>query len=338
MGERGAKFGLTLPNRGVITGATTMEEMLALARMADAETIWDSVWVGDSILAKPRLDAIALLGALAVGTERVKLGPACFASTPLRNALLLAYQWASLDYMSGGRTIFVACQGQPAAGRGGNFAEEFAAFGIDPSSRMRRMEEAVDIMRLLTSEESASYEGEYNRFENVTVLPRPVQQPVPIWLVANPDPAKKRNVETALRRVVRYGDGWQTTWNTPESFAQHLSTIKGYAEEEDRDLGEDFEACLYYNINVGGGARGRTRRGQEVPRRLLLHRLRSRAPQEMGRLRLAQEVRRAAPGFHRGRSYDRSPFGWPPTNQKVQFERVTREYCLPYKAAFCREI
>jgi alkanesulfonate monooxygenase SsuD/methylene tetrahydromethanopterin reductase-like flavin-dependent oxidoreductase (luciferase family) len=225
--------------------------MLALARMADAETIWDSVWVGDSILAKPRLDAIALLGALAVSTQRVKLGPACFASTPLRDALLLTYQWASLDYMSGGRTIFVACQGQPAAGRGGNFAEEFAAFGIDPSSRMRRMEEAVDIMRLLTSQQEASYEGEYNRFENVTVLPRPVQQPVPIWLVANPDPAKKRNVETALRRVVRYGDGWQTTWNTPESFAQHLSTIKEFAKQEDRDLGEGFEACLYYNINVG---------------------------------------------------------------------------------------
>ena len=207
MGERNVKFGLTLPNRGVITGATTMDEMLALAQMADKEPIWDSVWVGDSILAKPRLDAIALLGALAVKTERVKLGPACFASAPLRNALLLA------------------CQGQAAAGRGGNFANEFAAFGIDPSSRMRRMEEAVEIMRLLTSEEGAGYEGEYNSFENVTVLPRPVQQPVPIWLVANPDPAKKRNVETSLRRVVRLADGWQTTWNTPESFAQHLSTI-----------------------------------------------------------------------------------------------------------------
>ena len=251
MSKRDVKFGLTLPNRGVITGATTIGEMLELAEMADAETIWDSVWVGDSILAKPRLDAITLLGALAVRTERVKLGPACFASTPLRNALLLAYQWTSLDFMSGGRTIFVACQGQPAAGRGGNFAEEFAAFGVDPSSRMRRMEEAVEIMRLVTSEEEASYEGEYNRFENITVLPRPVQQPVPIWLVANPDPAKKRNVETALRRVVRLADGWQTTWNTPESFAQHLSTIKSYAKEEGRDLGEDFEACLYYNINVG---------------------------------------------------------------------------------------
>ncbi|HZR41613.1 MAG TPA: LLM class flavin-dependent oxidoreductase, partial [Ktedonobacteraceae bacterium] len=90
------QFGLTLPNRGVVTGATTVEEMLALAEKAE-ETGWDSVWVGDSIFAKPRLDALVLLGALAARTKRVKLGPACFASTPLRDALLLAYQWISLD-------------------------------------------------------------------------------------------------------------------------------------------------------------------------------------------------------------------------------------------------
>ena len=84
---------------------------------------WDSLWVGDSIFAKPRLDAIALLGALAARTKRVRLGPACFASTPLRHALILAYQWASLDFMSGGRTVFVACQGQPEGG--GAFDQEF---------------------------------------------------------------------------------------------------------------------------------------------------------------------------------------------------------------------
>jgi hypothetical protein len=48
------KFGLTLPDRGVITGATTMDEMLELAEMADGQPTWDSVWVGDSILASPR--------------------------------------------------------------------------------------------------------------------------------------------------------------------------------------------------------------------------------------------------------------------------------------------
>lgn len=248
MAKQPVRFGLTLPNRGVIIGATTVEEMLTMAEWADGGG-WDSVWVGDSIFAKPRLDALVLLGALAVRTKRVKLGPACMASTPLRNALLLAYQWASLDYMAGGRTIFVACQGQPGAG-GGRFEEEFAAFGVEPSSRMGRMEEAMEILRLTSSQENASFQGEYNRFENITVLPRPVQQPIPIWVTANPDPSKPKMAERALRRVGQYGDGWMTTGNTPQSFADNLEAIRRYGREAGRELGPDFEACLYYNINV----------------------------------------------------------------------------------------
>ena len=157
------KFGLTLSNRGVVTGASTLDDMIALAQRADADERWDSIWVGDSILAKPRLDALTLMGALAVVTDRVKIGPACFASTPLRDALLLAYQWASLDFMSNGRTIFAACMGQNAPG-GGDMMHEFEAFCVAPNSRMRRMEEAIEIMRLLTSEDNVSYHGEYNRF------------------------------------------------------------------------------------------------------------------------------------------------------------------------------
>ncbi len=220
-----------------------------MARKADATPAWDSVWVGDSIFAKPRLDALVLLGALAVETKRVKLGPACFASMPLRPALLLAYQWASLDVLAAGRTIFVACQGQPGAG-GGNFEDEFAAFHIEPSSRMRRMEEAIEILRRTSREENVSYQGEYNQFERITVLPRPVQRPIPIWVVANPDPTKPKMRERALRRVAKYGDGWQTTANTPASFAENLAAIRGFAREEGRALPADFETCLYYNINV----------------------------------------------------------------------------------------
>jgi|SRR5215469_3912864 len=68
MPENKVKLGLTLPNRGVVIGATTVAEMLQLA--ADAESAgWDSVWVGDSIFAKPRLDAMVLLGAIAARTS-----------------------------------------------------------------------------------------------------------------------------------------------------------------------------------------------------------------------------------------------------------------------------
>lgn len=248
MSKRKVQFGLTLSNRGVITGSTTVVEMLEMAEKAD-EAGWDSVWVGDSIFAKPRLDALVLLGALAARTKRVKLGPACFASTPLRNALLLAYQWASLDFLSGGRTVFVSCQGASQTG-GGKFTEEFEAFQVDPASRMRRQEEAIEILRLTSSQENVSYHGTYNQFDTITVLPRPVQQPIPIWVTANPDERKPKLVETALRRVAKYGDGWMTTGNTPESLAENLATIRRYAREEGREPGPDFEVALYYNIHV----------------------------------------------------------------------------------------
>jgi alkanesulfonate monooxygenase SsuD/methylene tetrahydromethanopterin reductase-like flavin-dependent oxidoreductase (luciferase family) len=242
------RFGLTLPNRGVIIGATTVEEMLNMAAWADSAG-WDSVWVGDSILAKPRLDAMVLLGALAARTKRVRLGPACFASTPLRNALILAYQWASLDYMSGGRTVFVACQGQPEPG-GGAFDKEFTALRIEPGSRMRRMEEAIEIMRLTSSAEHVDYAGRYYQFRDVTVLPRPIQQPIPIWVVSNPNLTQVTNVERGYRRVARLGDGWMTTGKTPEDVRESLAMIRGYAQDIGRQLPSNFEVCIYHNINV----------------------------------------------------------------------------------------
>ncbi len=248
MAGGGVKFGLTLPNRGVITGVTTVGEMLQLA--ADAESSgWESVWVGDSIFAKPRLDAMVLMGAIAARTTRVRIGAACFASTPLRNALVLAYQWASLDLLSGGRTVFVACQGKPEPG-GGDFEKEFAHFGIEPSSRMRRMEEAIEILRLTSSRENVDYAGQYSRFRNLTMLPRPIQRPIPIWVTANPDLNKRRNVEQSYRRVAQLGDGWMTTFKSPEEVETSLAMIRGYARDMGGELKPDFEVAIYHNINV----------------------------------------------------------------------------------------
>jgi alkanesulfonate monooxygenase SsuD/methylene tetrahydromethanopterin reductase-like flavin-dependent oxidoreductase (luciferase family) len=242
------KFGLTLPNRGVVIGATTVAQMLQLA--ADAESSgWDSVWVGDSIFAKPRLDAMVLMGAIAARTTRVRIGPACFASTPLRNALVLAYQWASLDFLSGGRTVFVACQAQPEPG-GGAFEKEFAHFGIEafqhdaPHGGGDRDTAAHLVPR------DIDYDGQYWRFRNLTVLPRPIQQPIPIWVTANPDLNKRRNVEQSYRRVARLGDGWMTTFKLSEDVQTSLAMIRGYSRETGHDLKPDFEVAIYHNINV----------------------------------------------------------------------------------------
>ena len=77
------------------------------------EYAFQSVWVGDSLLGKPRMESIALLAGVAARTKKVRLGPACMASFNLRHPIIFAAQWATLDAVSGGRTILAACLGGP---------------------------------------------------------------------------------------------------------------------------------------------------------------------------------------------------------------------------------
>jgi alkanesulfonate monooxygenase SsuD/methylene tetrahydromethanopterin reductase-like flavin-dependent oxidoreductase (luciferase family) len=237
--------GLMLLNRGPVIGATTVPALLDTAAEAEAAG-WDSIWVGDSVLAKPRVESIVLLAGIAARTRRVRLGAACIASTPLRQPLLLAHQWASLDLLSGGRTVFFACKcGGPGSGE---FAQELANLGMQRSSRMRRMEEAIEVMRLVWDGDDVSYRGRYTEFYGVTILPKPAQARLPIWIADNPDLAKPKNVETAYRRVARYADGWQTTHTTPDNVARSWDIIQGYARELGRPLPADFEVCVCSNI------------------------------------------------------------------------------------------
>jgi hypothetical protein len=71
--ERSMDIGLTLPNRGVLLGATTPDQMLDLAEAADRSGLFRSVWVGDSLLGKPRMESVALLAGIAARTRRVRL-------------------------------------------------------------------------------------------------------------------------------------------------------------------------------------------------------------------------------------------------------------------------
>ncbi|MDP6084539.1 MAG: LLM class flavin-dependent oxidoreductase, partial [Nitrospinota bacterium] len=92
-------FGLTLPNRGVIVGIVQARELVDMAVKAEETGVLTDVWVGDSILSKPRLECIPLLGAIAGRTARVKLGVACMATIVQRNPVVFGLQWASLDVL-----------------------------------------------------------------------------------------------------------------------------------------------------------------------------------------------------------------------------------------------
>src|SRR5215471_2450937 len=165
MSSRRISFGFTLPQRGVFFGVTTVEELFTMARDVDAEPLFESLWVGDSLLAKPRPDSISLLGALAAATRRVTLGVGCMASFPVRDPVIFAFQWATLDLLSRGRMLLAACTGLVA---GGSSAREGALWGVADRDRADRLTENIEICRKLWSGDHVSFKGRFRSFEDVS--------------------------------------------------------------------------------------------------------------------------------------------------------------------------
>jgi alkanesulfonate monooxygenase SsuD/methylene tetrahydromethanopterin reductase-like flavin-dependent oxidoreductase (luciferase family) len=250
MGARKSSFGLTLSNRALVTRGTQPKELIDMAVEAENTGAIDAVWVGDSILSKPRLECIPLLGAIAAHTARVKLGVACMATIAQRNPVLLALQWASLDVLSGGRTWLAACMGYPAS-QHPMAAKELEVMGVESKERPGRLEEMIQALRALWSDEHASFRGKYYSFDDVNLLPKPVQQPCPIYIAGTPRPSQigERGVERSLRRIACYADGWMTNQIELAMFRDYSGQLREMLVEEGRDPNK-FKTVLYYGISV----------------------------------------------------------------------------------------
>ena len=242
-------FGLTLPQRAALFGASTMNEMFDLAREADANPLIDSAWVGDSLMAKPRPESLTMLGALAGLTENLKLGVGCMASFPIRDPFVFASQWANLDFISNGRMLLAACTGIV---RGGASAAEGANWGVLDKERAGRLEENIDIVRRLWTGETVSYDGKWTSYEGASIEPVPVQSPCPIWIASNPTPipGRERIWNRALDRVARMADGWMTVQYTPGMLKTNWEKIRSSLIERGRDP-DSFPTMAYHNINIG---------------------------------------------------------------------------------------
>ena len=252
---RAPRYGLSLPNRGVLFGATSVDELLAVSEQADASGVIDSIWVGDSLFAKPRLESLVLLSAIAARTRRVRLGTCCLSTFPLRDPLFLAAQWASLDHVSSGRTILGACVGGSLPRE--KAEAEFAPFKVKLGDRGPRLEEGMTILRRLWTEDRVSHEGRFYQFRDLTLEPKPIQKPCPpIWIATNPKPelAPPRIADRALRRVGLMGDGWMTD-NTPAArFKERWELIRGIAREAGRPT-ESMESALHLMVNINDDRR-----------------------------------------------------------------------------------
>lgn len=238
------RWGLSLPNRGVLFGLTTVADLFASAALAEECGAFESVWVGDSFIHKPRLDSIVMLSNLAARTCRVRLGTICMATFPLRHPVELAIQWASLDHVSGGRTVLGACIG-------GGYEPELRAFGQTSRERAPRLEEGIALLRALWSDGRVYHRGRFYSLDDYDVLPKPVQRPCPIWIAVNPRKSMVGSplVKRALERVIRLGDGYMTDFVTPDEFRRRWDFMQELAEGQGRDL-SGFETCLHGMINI----------------------------------------------------------------------------------------
>ena len=251
-----ASFGLILANRAVVLGAIQARDLIEISQQAEASGAFDTLWVGDSLLAKPRLEAVALLSTLAGATSRLRLAVGCMATFVHRHPLLFAQQWASLDVLSGGRALLAVCLGGPDEQSPAQ-ALEHRVMGVRSSERVGRLEEGITILRKVWTGEKVSHRGEFYQFEGVKIEPRPVQQPCPIWIASNPTgltwkggaSASDTAVERGFRRVARFADGWMTNKVSPAQFREQWARIGALAREEGRDPAA-LGSALYHNINI----------------------------------------------------------------------------------------
>ena len=184
----------------------------------------DSIWLSERLASRqPALEPMTAMAAIAGRTERIKFGMNVVL-LPLRDPLVLAKECATIDYLSDGRLL-------PAFGVGALNAPEWRATGREPRGRGAVADEMIDLMARLWEEDEVTFKGEHFRYEAASISPRPVQQPLPLWIGGSSDAAVAR---TALR-----GTGWLAGIQTPAQVAPVVTKIKAAAAAAGRTIDED---------------------------------------------------------------------------------------------------
>ena len=197
--------------------------------MACAWKSWatSSIWAWDHILLGvepnfPIHEALIILTAIAARTTRIKIGTGILVM-PVRNPVLLAKELATIDHVSNGRLLLGAAVGW--------YKREFDSLGTDFTQRGKIMEQSLEIIKRLWTEEKV--DGSYPPYNlrGAVLYPKPVQKPHPPILIGG-------YVDAVLKRAATKGDGWLTYYYTAESFKKSWAKIRAFAEEAGRNPDE----------------------------------------------------------------------------------------------------
>jgi len=230
------KLGYLLPTRErVMEGHPETGPLLALAEKAEALG-FESIWVGDSVTARPRHDPLTLLAAVAARTRRAELGTAVLLPA-LRNPVLLAHQVATVDRIAEGRLILgigIAAD-MPAIRR------EFEAMGVPFEKRVGRMNEAMRLCKALWSGKPVDWDRLWTVRQG-TVGPTPHKPGgPPIWFGGG--------LPAGRERTGRLYDGWFPNLPTPEEYPAQIAEVRAAAKAAGRDPGK-ITGAMYLTLAI----------------------------------------------------------------------------------------
>jgi probable F420-dependent oxidoreductase len=167
----------------------------------------------------PAWDPWLQIAYLAGQTTRIRLGTNVF-NIGLRHPFITARAVTTADMISGGRVEF---------GIGASWlSEEWRAMELDFSTRSRRVNESIHIIKRLFTEDVVEHAGEFYKFQPVKFMPKPVQKPWPPMLIGGDSPA-------ALRRAAEHGDGWLPMDQTPTTLAGNMKRLAELREAAGRE-------------------------------------------------------------------------------------------------------
>ena len=191
---------------------------------------FDSLWLSERLTGDAP-DPLVGLAFAAGRTTKLKLGTSVQV-LPGRNPAEVAKAWASLDRLSNGRAL-------PAFGLGVADAREQQAFGVSREDRAAWFDEALPLIRRLWSEDDVDHDGPRFTFRGLSVHPKPVQEPMDVWLGGR--------AKSELRRVGRQGDGWLPSFSTPAEVAAGRVVVEEAATAAGREIDpEHFGALVIY--------------------------------------------------------------------------------------------
>lgn len=234
------RIGYLLPTREQIMNARP--EAAPLFDLAErAEDLgYDSVWVGDSLLARPRHEPLTLLAGVAGRTRRVALGTAVLLPA-LRNPVLLAHQVATLDQVAEGRVIL----GVGIAADVPNIRTEFAAAGVPFEKRVGRMLEGLRLCRALWTGQPVDWDGRWH-LEGAVLGPMPHRPGgPPIWVGGS--------VRASRERAGRVFDGWFPTGPEAAEWGAKWREVQTIAQDAGRDPGA-VTGAIYLTLAVDDDA------------------------------------------------------------------------------------